>query len=222
MRGCGGFGLACPRNNINFATITGEFPIPVPRPPFNAGRPPLRDRNAARPEAPRKSDDGPRVNREITAKEIRLIGADGEMRGVTSPREAMLLAEEVGLDLIEISPNAEPPVCKIGDYGKFKYEMQKKAAEARKKQKVIDIKEIKLRPTIDDHDFEIKMRNAQAFLKEGDKVKITMRFRGREAAHQDIAHGVLNRVKTILEPLGKIEQEAKFEGRQMTMMFAAR
>jgi translation initiation factor IF-3 len=144
------------------------------------------------------------------------------MRGVMTPREAMVLAEEAGLDLVEVSPNADPPVCKIVDYGKFKYEAQKKAAEARKKQKVIEIKEIKLRPAIDDHDFSIKMRNAKAFLSEGDKVKITMRFRGREMAHQDIAHSVLDKVKAELEPLGKIEQFPKFEGRQITMVIAAK
>ncbi|MBI1273922.1 MAG: translation initiation factor IF-3 [Alphaproteobacteria bacterium] len=173
-------------------------------------------------EGPRKKTGGPRINREITSKQIRVIDHDGTMRGVMTPQDAVALAEESGFDLVEISPNVDPPVCKIVDYGKYKYEMQKKAAEARKKQKVIDIKEIKLRPTIDDHDFNIKMRNAQAFLKEGDKVKITMRFRGREAAHQDIAHGVLRRVRELLDPLGKVEQEPKFEGRQITMVIAAR
>lgn len=144
------------------------------------------------------------------------------MRGVMTPRDALVLAEEVGLDLVEVSPNAEPPVCKIIDYGKYKYEAQKKAAEARKKQKVIEIKEIKLRPTIDDHDFEIKMRSAKSFLDEGDKVKITLRFRGREMAHQEVATAVLDKVKQVLEPIGKIEQFPKFEGRQITMVIAAR
>jgi len=137
-------------------------------------------------------------------------------------REAILLAEESGLDLVEISPNAEPPVCKVQDYGKYKYEMQKKAAEARKKQKVIEIKEIKLRPTIDDHDFAIKMKSAKAFLQEGDKVKITLRFRGREMAHQEVAHVVLKRVRDELDPYGKVESEPSFEGRQMIMILAAR
>lgn len=186
---------------------------------FNITRPTF---TRERPEPARKAEDGPRVNREITAKQIRLIDDAGEMRGVMTPREAMLLAEEAGLDLVEVSPNAEPPVCKIIDYGKFKYEAQKKAAEARKKQKVIEIKEIKLRPTIDDHDFDIKMRNANSFLTEGDKVKITMRFRGREMAHQEVAHAVLDKVKAILEPLGKIEQYPKFEGKQITMVIAAK
>ena len=146
----------------------------------------------------------------------------GEMRGVMPIREALALAEESGLDLVEISPNAEPPVCKVLDYGKYKYEMQKKAAEARKKQKVIELKEIKLRPTIDDHDFNIKMKAAVAFLKDGDKVKVTMRFRGREMAHQDIAHQVFTRVKAELDAYGKIESEPSFEGRQMIMVMSAK
>ena len=144
------------------------------------------------------------------------------MRGVMTVREGMALAEEAGLDLVEISPNAEPPVCKVLDYGKYKYELQKKAAEARKKQKVIEIKEIKLRPNIDDHDFGIKMKNAKAFLTEGDKVKITLRFRGREMAHQDIAQAVLKRVREELALVGKVESEPGFEGRQIVMVLAAR
>jgi len=137
-------------------------------------------------------------------------------------RDAITLAEDSGLDLVEISPNAEPPVCKVQDYGKYKYEMQKKAAEARKKQKVIELKEIKLRPTIDDHDFNIKMKAATSFLQEGDKVKVTMRFRGREMAHQEIAYQVYARVKAELEPHGKIEAEPGFEGRQMIMVMSAK
>jgi len=144
------------------------------------------------------------------------------MRGVMTVREGLTLAEEAGLDLVEISPNAEPPVCKVLDYGKYKYELQKKAAEARKKQKVIEIKEIKLRPNIDDHDFGIKMKNAKAFLTEGDKVKITLRFRGREMAHQDIAQAVLKRVREELALVGKVESEPGFEGRQIVMVLAAR
>ena len=144
------------------------------------------------------------------------------MRGVMTVREAITVAEEAGLDLVEISPNAEPPVCKVLDYGKYKYEMQKKAAEARKKQKVIELKEIKLRPTIDDHDFAIKMKSAKAFLEEGDKVKITLRFRGREMAHQEVAHQVIARVRAELDPLSKVESEPSFEGRQMVMILAAK
>ncbi|MDP9127444.1 MAG: translation initiation factor IF-3 [Pseudomonadota bacterium] len=176
-----------------------------------------------RPEAPRRDkDDGPRVNGAITARQVRVIDADGEMRGVMTVREAIAVAEEAGLDLVEISPNAEPPVCKALDYGKYKYEMQKKAAEARKNQKVISIKEIKLRPMIDDHDFEIKMKSAKTFLQEGDKVKITLRFRGREMAHQDIAQKVLRRVRAELDEFGKVESEPSFEGRQMIMIMAAK
>lgn len=137
-------------------------------------------------------------------------------------REGIALAEEAGLDLVEISPNAEPPVCKVLDYGKYKYEMQKKAAEARKKQKVIELKEIKLRPTIDDHDFAIKMKSAKAFLSEGDKVKITLRFRGREMAHQEVAHQVIAKVRLELDPFSKVESEPSFEGRQMIMILAAK
>lgn len=144
------------------------------------------------------------------------------MRGVMTVREGIALAEEAGLDLVEISPNAEPPVCKVLDYGKYKYEMQKKAAEARKKQKVIELKEIKLRPTIDDHDFAIKMKSAKAFLSEGDKVKITLRFRGREMAHQEVAHQVIAKVRLELDPFSKVESEPSFEGRQMIMILAAK
>jgi len=144
------------------------------------------------------------------------------MRGVMPVSDALRVAEEAGLDLVEISPAADPPVCKVLDYGKYKYEMQKKAAEARKKQKVIGLKEIKLRPTIDNHDFDIKMRNAKAFLEEGDKVKITLRFRGREMAHQEVAYKVMSRVRTVLDAVGKVESEPSFEGRQMIMILAAK
>ena len=144
------------------------------------------------------------------------------MRGVMTVREGMTLAEEAGLDLVEISPNAEPPVCKVLDYGKYKYELQKKANEARKKQKVIELKEIKLRPMIDDHDFGIKMKNATTFLTEGDKVKITLRFRGREMSHQEIAQALLKRVRAELDPVGKVESEPSFEGRQIVMILAAK
>lgn len=135
-----------------------------------------------------------------------------------SVREAIALAEEVGLDLVEISPNTDPPVCKILDYGKYKYEQQKKAAEARKKQKVVDLKEIKIRPGIEDHDYEVKMRNARRFLEEGDKVKVTMRFRGREMAHLQIGRDLMNKMKEELSPVSKVEFEPKLEGRQMIMI----
>jgi translation initiation factor IF-3 len=142
------------------------------------------------------------------------------MRGVVGIRDALIAAEEAGLDLVEISPNADPPVCKILDYGKFKYEAQKKAAEARKKQKVIEVKEIKLRPNIDDNDYDVKMRAAHRFLEEGDKVKVTMRFRGREMAHQELGMDVLVRVRDHLEALAKVEQMPRLEGRQMIMVLA--
>jgi len=144
------------------------------------------------------------------------------MVGVVSLRDALLAAEDAGLDLVEIAPQAEPPVCKILDYGKYKYEAQKKAAEARKKQKIIEVKEIKLRPNIDDNDYDVKMRSARRFLEEGDKVKVTMRFRGREMAHQDIGMNVLVRVRDELDELAKVEQMPKLEGRQMVMVLAPR
>jgi translation initiation factor IF-3 len=160
------------------------------------------------------------VNYEIQVPSVRLVGADGEMVGVVPIREALDAAAEAGLDLVEISPNASPPVCKILDYGKYKYEQQKKQNEARKKQKVILVKEIKLRPNIDDHDYDVKMRAANKFLEEGDKVKVTMRFRGREMAHQEIGMNVLMKVRDLLEPLSKVEQHPQLEGRQMVMVLA--
>lgn len=167
-------------------------------------------------------NDGPRVNREIDVRSIRLVGADGEMIGVVTLREGLTMAEEAGLDLVEVSPNADPPVCKILDFGKFKYEDQKKKNAARKKQKVIEVKEIKLRPNIDDHDYDVKMRSMKKFLEEGDKVKVTLRFRGRELAHQDLGMKVLEKVRDDLEELGKVEQIPKMEGRQMVMVIAPR
>jgi translation initiation factor IF-3 len=163
-------------------------------------------------------DTGPRINDRIRGSEIRLIGADGENLGVVSPARALELAEDAGLDLVEISPNAEPPVCKIMDFGKFKYETQKKEAEARKKQKVIEIKEIKFRPGTDTHDYEVKMRSVTKFLEEGDKVKITLRFRGREMAHMELGRALLERVAADVEGVGKVENMPKLEGRQMVMM----
>ena len=132
------------------------------------------------------------------------------------------MAMDAGMDLVEISPNVSPPVCKIMDYGKYKYSAQKKAAEARKKQKVVEIKEIKLRPMIDDHDYDVKMRAMQRFFEEGDKVKVTLRFRGREMAHQDLGARLLNRVRDDVQTLAKVEQDARFEGRQVVMVLAPR
>ncbi len=162
------------------------------------------------------------MNFEINVPSVRLVGVDGEMIGIVTTREALAAAEESGFDLVEISPNADPPVCKLLDFGKFKYEQQKKKNEARKKQKIIEVKEIKLRPNIDDHDYDVKMRAATGFLDEGDKVKVTMRFRGREMMHQDLGMNVLMRVKDQLDPLAKVEQTPQLEGRQMTMVLAPR
>ncbi|MBF0373118.1 MAG: translation initiation factor IF-3 [Alphaproteobacteria bacterium] len=179
---------------------------PIARPPVSA--PPNRE--------------GPRVNNEIDVRSIRLIDEDGEMVGVVSLRDGLDRAREAGLDLVEVSPNADPPVCKILDFGKFKYETQKKKNEARKKQKVIEVKEIKLRPNIDDNDYQVKMRSMKKFLEEGDKVKVTLRFRGREMAHQDLGLKVLDRVRAELDEFAKVEQFPRVEGRQMVMVMAPR
>jgi translation initiation factor IF-3 len=151
-----------------------------------------------------------------------LIGANGENVGVVDRETALRKADEAGLDLVEISPNASPPVCKILDIGKYKYEEQKRKNEARKKQKVIEVKEIKLRPNIDDHDYDVKMRAMKRFLEEGDKVKVTLRFRGREMAHMELGHQLLSRVKADFEPTAKVEQEPRSEGRQIVMVLAPR
>ena len=164
--------------------------------------------------------DGPRVNEEIRSAQVRLIDQEGEMLGVMSARDAVLRAYAVGLDLLEISPNADPPVCKILDYGKYKYELQKKRNEAKKKQKVIEIKELKMRPGIEEHDYQTKMRSMFRFLDEGDKVKITIRFRGREMAHQDLGVRVLDRIQQDVGDIAKIEQTPRTEGRMMTMVIA--
>jgi translation initiation factor IF-3 len=158
------------------------------------------------------------VNDRIRVPEIRLIGAEGENIGLTTPARAMELAERAGLDLVEISPNATPPVCKIMDFGKFKYETQKRESEARKKQKIIEVKEIKFRPNTDTHDYDVKMRNVLKFLENGDKVKVTLRFRGREMAHMDLGRELLERVAKDIEEIGKIEAMPRVEGRQMVMM----
>ena len=162
------------------------------------------------------------MNQFITVAEVRLIDETGENVGVRDTEEAIQMARDAGLDLVEISPNSDPPVCKILDFGKFKYEEQKKANVARKKQKTIDIKEIKMRPGIDVHDYDVKMRSMQKFLGEGDKVKVTLRFRGREMAHQERGLTVLNRVQEDLEEVAKVEQFPTMEGRQMTMVISPR
>ena len=163
---------------------------------------------------------GPRVNEQMEAEKVRVVNVDGEMVGVISKEEGIEIAFEAGLDLVEVSPNADPPVCKVLDYGKYKYEAQKKANEARKKQKVIDVKEIKMRPGIDEHDYQVKMRSVRRFLDEGDKVKMTIRFRGREMAHQELGMKVLDRVREDVDELAKVEQFPKSEGRLMTMVIA--
>ena len=162
--------------------------------------------------------DGPRVNEDIRVPQVRLIDQDGEMLGVMTAREAIQRAYSVGLDLLEISPNAEPPVCKILDFGKFKYEQQKKKNEAKKRQKVIEIKEIKVRPNIDENDYQVKLRAMKTFIDEGDKVKVTLRFRGREMAHQDIGVKVLERIRGDMDFATKVEQMPKMENRQMVMV----
>jgi translation initiation factor IF-3 len=166
--------------------------------------------------------DGPRVNDEIRIPQVRLIDELGEMQGVMTAREAMQRAFSVGLDLVEISPNADPPVCKILDFGKFKYEQQKKKNEAKKKQKVIEIKEIKVRPNIDENDYQVKMRAMKSFIEEGDKVKVTLRFRGREMAHQDIGVRVLERIRAEMDTTSKVEQMPRMENRQMVMVLSPR
>ncbi len=166
--------------------------------------------------------DGPRINEEIRSREVQLIDNTGDNKGVVATEIAIGLAQAAGLDLVEIAPNSTPPVAKILDYGKYKFQAQKKAAEARKKQKVVEIKEIKLRPMIDDHDYLVKMRSMQRFFEEGDKVKITLRFRGREMAHQELGYKLLQRVKDDTDKISKVESEPRFEGRQMVMLLAPR
>jgi translation initiation factor IF-3 len=168
--------------------------------------------------APEKG--GPRVNKDIRAVQVQLIDAEGQNRGVTNLVDAQRLAEEAQLDLVEIVPNAIPPVCKILDFGKYRFNEQKKTAEQRKRQKVVEIKEIKLRPGIDDHDYEVKMRSVRRFFEEGDKVKVTLRFRGREMAHQDLGFRLLQRVRAETSQIAKVESEPLMEGRQMTMVLA--
>jgi len=166
--------------------------------------------------------DGPRINEEIRAREVHLIDKDGSNKGNVSVAEALAFAQAAGMDLVEIAPNATPPVVKLLDYGKYKYQEQKKQAEARKKQKVVEVKEVKFRPMIDDHDYDVKMRAMQRFFEEGDKVKVTLRFRGREMAHMELGTKLLNRVKEDTANLAKVEMDARFEGRQMIMVLAPR
>jgi len=167
--------------------------------------------------------DGPRANRDIRGvREVQLIDDTGQNRGVMAFPDALRIAEDAGLDLVEIAPNSSPPVCKILDYGKYRFLEQKKAAEARKKQKTVEVKEIKLRPGIDDHDYDVKMKAMKSFFEEGNKVKITLRFRGREMAHQSLGLKVLDRVKSDVGDVAKVEMEPNFEGRQVVMVLAPR
>ena len=172
--------------------------------------------------APEREQSGPRINDAIRVREVRLIDETGDNVGVVGRQDAQERANAAGLDLVEVSPDAQPPVCKIMDYGKYKFEQQKKAAEARKKQKIVEIKEIKMRPAIDDHDYDVKIRAIKRFFEDGDKVKVTLRFRGREMAHQDLGMAVLQRVKAELEGIAKVESEPRLEGRQMVMVLAPR
>ncbi len=166
--------------------------------------------------------EGPRVNVGIDTPKIQLIDAAGDNIGEVLIADALERAVEAGLDLVEISPNSEPPVCKILDYGKYKYQAQKKAAEARKKQRTVEVKEIKMRPNIDTHDYDVKMRSMRRFFEEGDKVKVTLRFRGREMAHQELGTLLLVRVREDTSTIAKVESEPKLEGRQMVMVLAPR
>lgn len=158
-----------------------------------------------------------RVNQQIRVREIRLIGADGEQLGVMNPKDALRIAEDAGLDLVEVASNAQPPVCRIMDYGKYKYEQNKKDREARRNQRTISVKEVKLRPGIEDHDFNTKVRRAEKFLNDGDKVKLTIMFRGREITHPEIGRELCDRVADVLRPVAKVEKQPKVEGRNMTM-----
>ncbi len=164
------------------------------------------------------SDKDTRINSQIRAPKIRVVDVDGEMVGVITVPEGLDIARSRGLDLVEVSPNASPPVCKILDYGKFKYTQQKRANEARKKQKTIQVKEVKVRPNIDSHDLDVKMKHVHKFLEAGDKVKVTLRFRGREMAHQELGMKLLNEIKEILGDTVKVEHQPKLEGRQMIMI----
>ncbi|WP_425999491.1 translation initiation factor IF-3 [Caulobacter sp. DWR1-3-2b1] len=166
--------------------------------------------------------DGPRINDEIRVPRVLLIDQNGEKQGEMPTTSAMEAAEEAGLDLVEIVPNANPPVCKILDYGKFKFQEQKKKNEARKRQKIVELKEIKLRPNIDIHDYEVKTKAMTRFFEEGDKVKVTLRFRGREMAHPELGMKLLIKVKTDFEEIAKVEYEPRMEGRQMIMILAPR
>ena len=161
-----------------------------------------------------------RINEEIRAKEVRLVSEAGEQLGIMSPKEALKIAVSKGMDLVEIAPSAKPPVCKIMDIGKYKYEQSKREREARKKQRIINVKEVKLRPNIEDHDFETKTKNAIRFLQDGDKVKVTIMFRGRELSHPELGRELLTRVAALVKEMANIEKDPKLEGKNMTMILS--
>ncbi len=211
------------RHAIDFAAAFTTFPPFAPTSCF-CRRDPETDQENTTIRRPFKADapvkEGPRSNREIRIPKIQLIDEEGQNLGVMPTDQALKMAEEAGLDLVEISPNAEPPVCKILDLGKLKYSTQKKAAEARKKQKIVEVKEIKMRPNIDTHDYEVKMKAISRFFEEGDKVKVTLKFRGREMAHQELGMKLLQQVKEDTVAIAKVEAEPKLEGRQMMMVLA--
>ena len=166
----------------------------------------------------RTKEKGPRSNNRISSPEVQVIGSDGDNLGILNTNEAISMAKEQGLDLIEIAPNAKPPVCKIIDMGKFKYDAQKKANVARKKQKVVLVKEIKMRPVTETHDYEFKVKNAKKFIGKGDKVKFTIRFKGRELQHSHLGKELMNKIKIDMQDVGKVELDSKFDGKQMIMV----
>jgi translation initiation factor IF-3 len=166
----------------------------------------------------RTKDRGPRSNNRISSPEVQVIGSDGNNLGILNTNEAISMAKEQGLDLIEISPNAKPPVCKIIDMGKFKYDAQKKANVAKKKQKIVALKEIKMRPVTETHDYEFKVKNAKKFIEKGDKVKFTIRFKGRELQHSHLGRELMNKIKEDMQDIGKVELHPKFDGKQMIMV----
>ena len=166
----------------------------------------------------RTKSRGPRTNQRITSQDVQVIASDGDNLGILNLQDAISRAKEQGLDLIEIAPNAKPPVCKIMDMGKYKYDAQKKANKAKKKQKKVELKEIKLRPVTEIHDYSFKIKNAQKFLSKGDKVKFTIKFKGRELQHSNLGHELMDKIKTDIEKLGKVELQPKFEGKQMIMV----
>lgn len=188
---------------------------PRPMPPKRPSPAPRRSPT----EAPSK-EEAHKINNRIDSRDVRLIDAEGNNVGVVPTRQALIMADEAGLDLVEISPDANPPVAKILDYGKFRFQEQKRLAEARKKQRVVEIKELKLRPMIDDHDFEVKIKAAKRFFDDGDKVKVTLRFRGREMDHQNLGYQLLQKVKAEMAEIAKVEMEPRSEGRQIIMILA--